>query len=69
MKREYSYLKNWLLSLDCHFGTYFGIDYRMTISHYCAVKKYGKWQYRFINWLFNDPNHCLNAIEEYYILS
>jgi len=58
-----SYWKNILVGLDQFVGTIFGIDADETISSYVGRRHPGTRRERFLNWLFNDPNHCRDNIE------
>lgn len=61
MKR--SYCKNILVGLDQFVGTLFGIDADVTISGHVGRYHAGTWKERFINWIFQDPQHCQSNIE------
>lgn len=63
MPRKRSYWLNILVGLDQFVGTLFGIDADETISSYVGRTYPGRWQEKFINWLFRDPNHCRANIE------
>lgn len=62
MKKR-GYWQNILVGLDQFVGTLFGIDADETISSYVGRNYPGSCCERFINWLFQDPNHCRNSIE------
>lgn len=57
------YWLNLLIGLDQFVGTIFGIPSDITISGWVGYKHHGSLLERFINWLFNNPNHCVDSIE------
>lgn len=59
------YWKNILVGLDQFVGTLFGIDADETISSHVGKNYHGKWQEKIINWIFQDPDHCKNSMEDH----
>lgn len=53
-----------LLSIDQFFSVLiFNSSEDETISSWVGRNRSGKWQERFINWLFQDDQHCSKSIE------
>lgn len=63
--RKRGYWLNIALGIDQSAGTILGIDADESISSWCGRNKPGRWQERFINWLFRNPNHCKDSIERH----
>ena len=61
--RKRGYIKNILVGWDQSLGTWWGIDADETISSYVGQHHPHSYKEAFINWLFNNPNHCKNNIE------
>ena len=52
-----------LIGLDQFVGSIFGIDCDLTISGFVGWCYPGSFIESFINFLFQDPNHCKDSIE------